>query len=262
MTSDKYIIRLDNITWRREDKHILSDVSWTISQGEHWALLGLNGSGKTSILNIINGYNWPTTGQVEVLGHKFGEYDLRLLRQEIGWVSSSLQERLYGYDRAINIVVSGKYASIGLYTEPLEEDFQEARKHLASLQADNLADRIYMTLSQGEKQKILIARALMSQPKLLILDEPCSGLDIFARENLLRTIDQLGREEKGPTLIYVTHHIEEIMPIFDKALLLKKGTVHSQGESQSLLTSDNLTDFFGGPVEVDQRDGRSWLKVI
>jgi iron complex transport system ATP-binding protein len=255
------ILELRDVSLRREQAYILNNISWRIDNGQHWAILGLNGSGKTTLLNIINGYLWPSQGQVEVLGKKFGSFDLRELRKSIGWVSSSLQEKLYVSEQAIDIVISGKYATIGLYTIPVEEDYDIASDYLKKLGCAQLANRIYSTLSQGEKQKILIARALMSKPQLLILDEPCSGLDIFAREHLLLTIEQLAEDTSAPTLIYVTHHIEEIMPVFNQTLLIRKGNIHSQGQTKALLTSENLSDFFQREVEIERRNNRAWLTI-
>lgn len=256
------ILNINGISWRREQTYILKNISWSINQGEHWSLLGLNGSGKTTLLNIINGYIWPSMGEVEVLGKKFGSFDLRELRKSIGWVSSSLQEKLYRNETAEEIIISGKFATIGLYDQPLEEDYIKARQQLQLLGCEKLLYRTYSTLSQGEKQKVLIGRALMSQPKLLILDEPCAGLDLFSREHLLKTIENLASEPTAPTLVYVTHHIEEIMPVFNKTLLLRRGEVHTVGDTKEMLTSENLSNFFENSVEVEWRNQRAWLKIV
>lgn len=154
-------------------------------------LLGLNGSGKTTLLNMINGYIWPTQGTVSVLGHRFGQVDLRDLRKLIGCVSSSLQEKLYGSDKTQLVVISGKYATIGLYEQLSEEDTSRAEALMRTLGCGHLWDREFRTCSQGEKQKVLIARALMADPQILILDEPCNGLDLFSRERLLDSIHEL-----------------------------------------------------------------------
>lgn len=156
----------------RDSKYILKEVSWSVKAGEHWAILGLNGSGKTTLLNMINGYLFPSKGELQVLGKIFGKYDLRELRKSIGWVSTAIQERLYGTESVEDTVLSGKFASIGLYEEPSKEDRDFARSLLERLSSVHLSDRIYQTLSQGEKQRVLIARGLMSSPRLLILDEP------------------------------------------------------------------------------------------
>lgn len=255
------IIDVQGVSWRRGEHAVLKNINWRVERNEHWALLGLNGSGKTTLLNMINGYIWPTSGEISVLGHRFGEIDLRYLRQTIGWVSSSLQEKLYGTDRAQNVIISGKFASIGLYDKPSEEDYARAETLMALLGCSHLYDREYRTCSQGEKQKLLIARALMANPQLLILDEPCNGLDLFSRERLLESIQDLASRSDCPTILFVTHHTEEILPIFSKALLLRRGEVVRQGETASLFNSDVLSGFFEAPVAVERHDERFYVRA-
>ncbi len=246
------MIKAENISVIRNSKYLLKNINWSVAKGEHWAILGLNGSGKTTLLNMINGYLFPSDGRLHVLGNTFGKCDIRELRKDIGWVSTSIQERFYVTESVQNIVLSGKYASIGLFDEPNEEDWERAKYLLHMLDLSDFAKRTYLSLSQGEKQKALIARGLMSSPKLLILDEPCTGLDIFAREQLLSTIESLSHKEDAPTLIYVTHHAEEILPIFSKTLLLRNGEIHSSGETKHLVTSNNLSDFFQTPIHCER----------
>ncbi|MCR2803159.1 ABC transporter ATP-binding protein [Paenibacillus soyae] len=255
------VIDISHVSWERENDSILNDVSWRVENGEHWCLLGLNGSGKTTLLNMINGYIWPTKGKISVLGHAFGEYDLRELRKSIGWVSTSLQQRLYGSETAFQIVLSGKYSTIGVYDRMEDADRERARQLLCSLGCESLADRAYHTLSQGERQRVLIGRALMSSPKLLILDEPCTGLDVFARESLLSMVEALANEEQAPTMVYVTHHIEEIMPCFKHTLLLKDGAVFAADATEKLMDAERLSAFFDVPVHIESRGGRHWLSV-
>ncbi|MEK5032266.1 ABC transporter ATP-binding protein [Paenibacillus sp. FSL R7-0302] len=255
------IISLENVSWRREQTMILQDMNWQVEKGQHWCIVGLNGSGKTTMLNVVNGYIWPTQGQVEVLGHRFGDVDLRELRKRIGWVSTSLQQKLYGHQTALNIILSGKFATIGLYDKTEEEDLKQAAELLEFLDCSVLASRTYDTLSQGQRQKILIARALIANPELLILDEPCTGLDIFAREQLLQMIEKITKQEGGPTLLYVTHHIEEITPCFTHTLLVKKGEIYKADETTECLKSEVLSDFFDTPVEVQEHHNRRWLTL-
>lgn len=255
------IIRLQDISWRRDNKLILDGIDWQVSAGEHWAVLGLNGSGKTTLLNMVNGYIWPTRGKVSVLGHPFGTVDLRELRKTIGWVSSSLQEKLHTSDKAQHVVISGKHASIGLYDEPTGTDYDRARQLMDKLNCGHLYDRAYLSCSQGEKQKLLIARALMASPRLLILDEASNGLDFLSREALLAGIRQLAQEPDAPTLLFVTHHIEEIVPLFNRTLLLRRGQVFAQGASSEVLTGATLSRFFETPVQVDWHNGRAWLTI-
>ncbi|GKU79693.1 ABC transporter ATP-binding protein [Paenibacillus sp. L3-i20] len=255
------IIEMSNVSWERGDQTIINNINWSVHNKEHWCLLGLNGSGKTTLLNLINGYIWPTTGNINVLGHTFGEYDLRILRKSIGWVSTSMQQRLHGSERALPIVLSGKHATIGIYDSYDAADWSRAEALMETFGCSSLKNRTYDTLSQGERQRVLIARALMNDPKLLILDEPCTGLDLFAREQLLQMISSIASEESAPTLIYVTHHIEEILPCFKNALLLKQGEVYGADRTDYLFTSQRMSGFFDVPVQIEVKDERYWLTV-
>lgn len=254
-------IHLTDVSLRYDGKHILQDITWDVQPGEHWAIIGLNGSGKTTLLNIINGYIWPTTGEVTVLGKHFGRCDVRKLRRKIGWVSSSLQERLYGGETSLDIVLSGKFATIGLYDRPARADVEHGMDLLSQLQCDPIAHRPYGSLSQGEKQKVLIARALAASPQLLILDEPCAGLDLFARENLLSSLEVIAERRGLPTILYVSHHIEEISPVFAHSLLLRRGRIHSAGGTREVLTQSNLSDFFETPLTIHWKNGRAWVRI-
>ena len=242
-------------------KHILRDINWGVARGEHWAVIGLNGSGKTTLLNTVTGYLWASQGEISVLGKKFGRYDIRELRKKIGWASSYLQEKFYANEMSEEIVLSGKYATIGLYEKPKPKDVRRARRLLRQFESGHVARQQYWTLSQGEKQKVLIARALISAPRLLIMDEPCAGLDIFARERLLSLIEDIVRQAHAPTLLYVTHRVEEISPVFTHALLLREGEVHSKGRTGEVLTRKNLSDFFGVSVDLKWRKGRAWIEI-
>lgn len=253
------IVELEDILWKRENRTILNHVNWRIEKGESWALVGLNGSGKTSLLKIISGYMWPSRGEVTVLNQRFGETDIRKLRQSIGWVSTALQEQIHSQDSIQDIVISGKFASIGIYEAVEQEDRVRAEEILEQLGLSHVKGNKYNVLSQGEKQKVLIARALMANPGLLILDEPCNGLDILAREKLLQTLQHMGSLPGSPSMIYVTHHIEEIVPVFTHSLLLKGGEVLAAGKTQEILTSENLTQCFTTPVHVSWKNQRPWI---
>ncbi|MDA8172355.1 MAG: ABC transporter ATP-binding protein [Nitrospiraceae bacterium] len=248
-----------------EDTEILHAIDWVVRPGEHWAVLGVNGSGKTSLLNLINGYVPLSSGEMRVLGRRYGAYDWRVLRKSIGFVSSSLQERFYGGETAGEIVLSGIFSTIGLYDSPRRKDLAMARGVLERLNCGRLAGHRYDSLSQGEKQKVLIARALVGRPKLLIMDEPANGLDFFAREELLEGIGALAGTNPPATapltLVYVTHYLEEILPVFTHVLLLKSGRMHSAGEAAKILTARNLTSFFGVPVALRWRNRRAWLEM-
>ena len=253
------VIDLQNISWVRQGKQILTDVSWQVNRGENWCLVGLNGSGKTTLLNILTGYIWPSTGSVTVLGQRYGTVKLPEFRKRIGLVSSSLQQRFYGHETAEEVVMSGKFATIGLYDGVEADDEQRARELLVLFGCEKLIGRQYHTFSQGEQQKVLIARALMASPDILILDEPCTGLDLLAREQVLAMISDIASKPNAPTLIYVTHHIEEIVPCFTHTLLLKEGTIFETGATEQVLDAEALSRFFGVPVEVHERENRKWI---
>ncbi|MCM3670373.1 ABC transporter ATP-binding protein [Mesobacillus maritimus] len=257
------VISLEGIVWQRNGKHILKNVSWDVNKGEHWALLGLNGSGKTSILKMITGYQWPNNGQVSVLGNLFGKTNIPELRKSIGWVSSSLDDQYQTRpsDTALEVVLSGKFASIGLYEDITEEDVKKASELLERFRIHHLADQLISSLSQGERRRAMIARALMSSPKLLILDEPCNGLDIYSKEELLSTIEEMVSLPGGPTLLYVTHHIEEIVPSISHALLIKEGEVVASGHKSSTLTETQLEQTFRVPVSLTWDNERPWIRI-
>jgi iron complex transport system ATP-binding protein len=251
------VIHMKDVSWINGNRYILRNINWDVRYGEHWAIIGLNGSGKTSLLNIITGYVWPSKGEVNVLGKNFGQYDIRKLRKKIGSVSSYLQEKFYATETAEEIVLSGKYATIGLYDKPKSNDMKKALLLMEQLQCSQVARQLYWTLSQGEKQKVLIARALIHSPRLLILDEPCAGLDILTREHLLDTIENISKQVNAPTLIYVSHRIEEILPFFTHTLLLRRGEIHSHGKTREILTKRNLSDFFETTVNMKWHKGRA-----
>lgn len=258
----KNVIEMAQITWRRQGVEILKGIDWTVKSQEHWAVLGLNGAGKTSLLNMVNGYIWPTTGAVSVLSRKFGQTNIHNLRKDIGWVSSSLGERINGRHRVEEIVISGKFAATGLiFEKATTADLAEARRLMEQLNVAYTFGAKYETCSQGERQKILIARALMTQPRLLILDEPTNGLDFIAREDLLQAIQRISQEKDGPTLIFVTHHIEEIMPEFSHVLMLEDGHVLAQGEREAILTEDYLSQLFKRKIGVDWKNERAWMHL-
>ncbi|GAB6885430.1 molybdenum ABC transporter ATP-binding protein [Streptococcus equinus ATCC 33317] len=254
-------ITLENVTLSRQNKTLLKDITWKVNKGEHWAILGLNGSGKTSLLKLITAEYWTSQGSVEVLGNKFGGTDISNMRTKIGIVGSFIAERLSPHMLAEKIVLTGKYKSSILYTEYGEKELNEARQMLISIGGEHLLGRIYASLSQGEKQLLLIARSLMEEPEILILDEATSGLDLFAREKLLRQIEQITTLPKAPTILYVTHHAEEITRSFTHVLLLKKGQIIAKGPKNEVLTETILSDFYDQKVSiVPLGDDRIYIK--
>jgi len=253
-------ISLEGVSLVRNRRTILEDIHWRIQLGEHWGVLGANGSGKTTLLQLLAGYLWPTRGRITVLGERFGQTDLRALRRRIGWVGSFLQAQIPFKQNPLDLIVSGRFASIGIFDSPTEEDYESARRLAERLRCEEVLDRPYGVLSQGEKQRLLIARALVHEPELLILDEPCAGLDLVAREELLHTLEQLGRDGTGPTLILVTHHLEEITPAFTHVLILRKGRCAAQGLKDKTLQPPVLSDAFGMSLEVHCERQRYWAR--
>lgn len=254
-------LSLTNVSLERQNKKLLNNVTWQVNKGEHWAILGLNGSGKTSLLKLITAEYWTSQGSMEVLGNQFGGTDISNIRTKIGIVGSFIAERLSPHMLAEKIVLTGKYKSSILYTEYGEKELEEARQMLISIGGEHLLGRIYASLSQGEKQLLLIARSLMESPEILILDEATSGLDLFAREKLLTQIEQITSLSNAPTIIYVTHHAEEITRSFTHVLLLKKGNIIAKGPKNEVLTEEILSDFYDQPVSiVPLGDERVYIK--
>ena len=252
------ILSVNNVHFVRNHRPILNGVTSTINPGEHWAILGANGSGKTTLLKLVTGYEWATEGSIEVLGERFGDTDIRALRKHVGWVSSSIEHRLPANDRAIDVVLSGLEATIGVYRNFDESEKDAALTALQSIGGDDLARKRYGVLSQGEQQRVLIARALVAKPSILILDEPCAGLDPAARHRFLEDMARLARSEAAPALILVTHHIEEIGPWIGNVLVLKNGSVLRQGSPASTLTDDVLTEAFSIQCHVRKTTDKSW----
>ena len=253
------IISLDNVSYIRNGKYILKDINWHVNRGEHWVILGPNGSGKTTTLNMVNGYIFPSQGHVKVLEFEFGHSSIIELRKRIGWVSSALSQFIPTNDYPLHIVLSGKFASLGLWEKVDDDDIARANEILDLLKIRHLAERKYDMLSQGEKQKVLIGRALMNHPDIIIFDEAFNGLDIFARHDMEITINELA--EGNITFILVTHNTDEILPVFGKALLLKDGQVHSQGNIDDMIQYDNLSDFYGANVDVFKHKDRFYLSL-
>ncbi|MGO3601874.1 MAG: ABC transporter ATP-binding protein [Enterococcus malodoratus] len=244
------ILAFEHVQFVRQQTVLLEDINWQIKAGEDWAVLGLNGAGKSLMLNMISGNLWPSSGKLTVLGELFGQTSIPDLTKRIGWVSQSLQERIHREEQAEYIVLSGKFASIGIYQKFSVEELEEAKQVLRSLGAKKLIGKVYQVLSQGEKQIVLIARALMAKPELLILDEPCNGLDLFAREDLLARIKKMKQAADAPSLLYVTHHTEEILPLLNHVLMIRDGKIFKQGQREELLKVGILNEFYQRPIEI------------
>jgi iron complex transport system ATP-binding protein len=257
------ILQVNHLRVNRGAAAILKDLSWGVVRGEHWVILGANGSGKTSLLKALTGYLSPTSGEFSLLGRPYGTCDWRELRLQIGVVTSAFAASIPPSERAHETVISGKFAQLDLWHRFTPADRAFALRLLRTIGLGALAGREWVYLSQGERQRVLIARALMARPRLLILDEPCAGLDPVAREEFLQFVEQLARRRGtfAPALVLVTHHVEEIMPAFTHALLLREGRVLASGSRARVLTSANLSTTFGATMKLSRAGGRLRLSV-
>jgi len=253
------VVSLADVSLVLDGKRVLSHIDWVVMPGENWVVIGPNGAGKTSLLSIINGYRWPSSGEVYVLGRKFGEADLRELRQETGLVSSYLDRMIGGDEKVIDLVVSGKFGSTRVWNKVAAGDVARAASLLRAMGCVAQRGKVLAELSQGERQKVAIARAMMAGPKLLVLDEPCEGLDIASRESFLDGLAPLLSRRGGPSFIEVTHRTEDIPPGFTHALLLREGRVVGSGEIGATLTSGRLTRCLGTKVELKSWGGRYYM---
>jgi iron complex transport system ATP-binding protein len=232
-----------------------------VKRGQHWAILGANGSGKTSLLSALTGYLMPTAGEISLLGQNYGQSDWRELRKKTGLVSSSIRQMMADDEPAIETVASGKYAMIDFWGRLARTEKMQALKLLRQVECEYLAARPWRVLSQGERQRVLIGRALMAKPRVLILDEPCAGLDPAAREHFLQFIQRLGAQKNSSTLVLVTHHVEEIMPVFSHLLILKNGKVLAAGEKSSVLKTELLSTAFAARLRLSKIKNRYSMNV-
>ena len=264
MTSNtEPLIEVDDVCYAAADGTLLLDhVRWTIRPGESWAVLGPNGAGKTLLLRTVAGKLWPNAGgEIRRQGKKL--VNLRLLARRIGWVSSKMVADIPGDELVINTVVSGRFAQLGLkpvaWDRPSKADFQAAAEILDRLNCEDLSRKEFGYLSQGEQQKVLLARALSIDPLAIILDEPCSSLDPGSREQFLDTLQTLMQSPSAPVVILVTHHVEEIVPVFQRVLVMHRGKVIKQGATSETLTPETLAVIYGRqPQEVLQQRGRHY----
>ncbi len=257
----KVLLEVRGLTVIRDRATLLDGVDWRVARGEHWAVVGPNGCGKTSLLRVLVGYLSPTAGEFALLGRNYGGTDWRELRLQIGLVASALQASIPPAETAAETVISGKFAQLDLWAEFTRADHAAALRWLRFAGAAALALRPWEQLSQGERQRVLIARALMARPQLLILDEPCAGLDPVARADFLDFLDRFARRRGAPGLVLVTHHLEEITPAFTHALVLRAGRVVAAGPRRAALTARPLGAAFGVPVTVRTHTGRLQLAL-
>ncbi|MDG4823420.1 ABC transporter ATP-binding protein [Asanoa sp. WMMD1127] len=254
---DDAVLSFDGIGVTRDRNQLLRDVAWTVYPDERWVVLGPNGAGKTTLLSIAAGQLHPTTGSAIVLGEKIGRTDVWELRTRIGITTAKLAERVPGEERVLDAVVTAAWSVVGRWREQYDPmDEARARTLLDQLGVAGLAERTYGTLSEGERKRVQIARALMTDPELLLLDEPAAGLDLGGREDLLKRLTALAADPDAPALVLVTHHVEEIPPGFTHALLLREGAIVAQGPVEQTITAPHLSDTFGQLLVVEQTAGR------
>ncbi|QYY36022.1 ABC transporter ATP-binding protein [Ruficoccus sp. ZRK36] len=246
------LLSVEGLAVMRGDTHILRKIDWRVEPGQHWAILGANGCGKTSLLSAITAYLTPSSGEIVFDGDAYGETDWNDVRLRIGIVSNALTRRIPPGENALTTVLSGQTAQLGFWTRDKKVPVDKALRCLGKLGVRHLAERPWEVLSQGERQKVFIARALMADPRLLILDEPCAGLDPVARENFLVRLRKLATLKRGPAMILVTHHVEEIFPEISHVLVLKKGRVLAAGPVAETLSSETLSAAFGAPLTLER----------
>jgi iron complex transport system ATP-binding protein len=256
------ILELSGISVRRGNRVILGPLNWQVLEGERWVILGPNGAGKTTLLQICSSLIHPTTGEINILGEKLGKVDVFELRTRIGLTSSALVEQLSPDELVMDVVLTAAYAMLGRWQEKYDLwDESRAMALLTALGVRELGERLFGSLSEGEKKRVQIARALMADPELLLLDEPASSLDLGGREDLLRRIESLSKDPLAPATVIVTHHIEEIPVGTTHALLLREGAVVAQGEVASVITDQNLTQAYGLAITVQNEGGRFFARA-
>jgi iron complex transport system ATP-binding protein len=248
---------LSKVSVVRPGKVLLDDVSWTVSVGERWVVLGPNGAGKTTLLQIIGASLHPTRGKVRILGERLGRVDIFELRTRIGHTSTAVADRIPPTESVRDTILSAAYAVTGRWQEEYDdEDHARADQMMGELGIKSLAGRTFGTLSEGERKRVLIARALMTDPELLLLDEPGAGLDLGAREDLIGSLEMLSEDDDSPVLVMVSHHVEEIPVGFTHVLLLRDGRVVAQGPIETTLTAAALSTTFNQRIQLDREGGR------
>jgi iron complex transport system ATP-binding protein len=259
--SDDLVIAVDKATVTRNRSDLIRSVSWQVELDERWVVLGPNGAGKTTLLNLAGARLYPTRGTVTVLGEKLGRTNINELKTRLGFSSAGLQ--LPADETVRDVVVTASWAVVGRFTERYDRmDVSRAQALLEQFGVGALADRLYGTLSEGERKRVQIARSLMVDPELLLLDEPTAGLDLGAREDLVRRLSELAADPDSPAIVLVTHHVEEIPPEFTHALLMRDGGIVAQGLLRDTVTADNLSKTFGLPLRLSIVDGRYHAQAV
>lgn len=257
------VLALDAVGVRRGTSWLLSDITWIVRSDERWVLLGPNGAGKSTLLAVASTRLHPTSGSVEILGERLGMTDVFGLRPQIGLVGASIVESIPAREHVRDVVVTAAWGITGRWREEYDlADVRRADRLLRLMGVSDLADRRFGTLSDGERKRALIARALMTDPEMLLLDEPAAGLDLGGREQLVRRLGDMAADPAAPTTVLVTHHVEEIPPGFTHAILLRAGTVVAQGRVEDVLVNEALSATYGVPLDVQRRDGRWFARAL
>ena len=257
------VLKLRGVSVRRETSLLLRNVDWTAHEDERWIVIGPNGAGKTTLLQVAATVLYPTEGTVEVLGERLGDVDVFELRPRIGLTSASLAERVPSGEKVIDLVLTASYAILGRWKEEYESsDVTRAVELLDALGCAHLIRRRFSTLSEGERKRVQIARAMMPDPEMLLLDEPAAGLDLGGREDLLRRLSTLAHNPKAPMMVLVTHHVEEVPDGFTHAMLLRRGAVLTAGPIEEVFTAKNLSRCFGVPLAIERHENRwrAWAR--
>jgi iron complex transport system ATP-binding protein len=257
------LVALKDVTVLRSGRAIIDRLSWSVNTGERWVIIGPNGAGKTTVLSLLSSYLFPSSGSVSILGDTLGRVDSAEIKMRVGMTSASLLSLLPEDERVGDIVLSSAYAVFGRWNEEYDPwDESRSSALLATLGVKELRDRIFFTLSEGEKKRVMIARALMPDPELLLMDEPAAGLDLGGREDLLQRISAFAADPSAPATITVTHHLEEIPAGTSHLLVLKSGRSFAQGPIEATLTSEMLSELYGIPLQLGSHRGRYFARAI
>ena len=257
------LVALEEVTVLRAGKAIIDRLSWGVHMGERWVIIGPNGAGKTTVLSLLSGYLFPSSGSVTILGDTLGRVDSAEIKMRVGMTSAALLSLLPEDERVGDLVLSSAYAVFGRWNEEYDPwDESRSSALLSTLGVKELRDRLFFTLSEGEKKRVMIARALMPDPELLLMDEPAAGLDLGGREDLLQRISAFAADPSAPATITVTHHLEEIPAGTTHILVLKSGRCFAQGSIETILTSEMLSDLYGIPLELGSHLGRYFARAL
>lgn len=251
------VLSFQDVSFVRDRRSILDGINWTVDSSERWVILGPNGAGKTTLMRLATANDFPTSGTVDVLGQRLGTFDIWELRNRLGFASSSTARRIPGAETVRNLVLTAAYGVEGRWNEAYDDlDVRQADRILAEWDLSNLAEHTFSTLSDGERKRAMIARAVMTDPELLLLDEPSASLDLGARERLLRLLSGYAASPYSPGMIMVTHHVEEIPPGFTHVLLIRDGRIQAAGPINEVLTAESLGQTFGMNFALTKSEGR------